>query len=302
MAVYSIKEVEQLTRIKAHTLRVWERRYNVCASQRTDTNIRIYDEKDLRYLLQTSLLISHGHKISHIAKMSDAERHEHVQNTYKEVVGYETYIQRLLLGMIALDEHDFDEVIQECFAQKGVESSMQEVIFPFLERIGLLWITGNVNPANEHFISNLIRQKLIAALDALPIPQMQPKNNYILFLPEGELHELTLLYLNYMLRVRGNHTLYLGQNTPHADVEKTLQYYPAKYIFTILTAPPMPDTETFLAELERWGDSHTMTVAGRVVQEVNPNDFPKIKFLYGAASVAIWIEENSERFNASLRD
>lgn len=295
MAVYSIKEVEQLTRIKAHTLRVWERRYKLCASQRTETNIRIYDEKDLRYLLQTALLISHGHKISHIAKMSDEERLSYVQSTYKEVVGYETYIQRLLLGMIALDEHDFDEVIKECFEQKGVESSMQEVIFPFLERIGLLWMTGNINPANEHFISNLIRQKLIAALDDLPIPSSKIENNYILFLPEGELHELTLLYLNYMLRVRGNHTLYLGQNTPHADVEKTLKYYPAKYICTIITAPPMPDLDTFLQDLERWTSTHVMTVAGRMVQEINPTDYPNIKFLYGAASVGKWIEENSKR-------
>lgn len=295
MAVYSIKEIEQLTRVKAHTLRIWERRYNLTLSKRSETNIRFYDEEDLKYLLQVTLLLDCNYKISHIALMSKDERAEKIMKSTQQFKDYEFFINQLILSMIELDEVAFDRILTAGFQEKGVEPTMQEIIFPFLERIGLMWIIGAVNPANEHFISNLIRQKLIAAIDQLPIPSMHANPTYMLFLPERELHELTLLFLNYILRTRGFHTLYLGQNTPVEDVKSALEYYKASFLCTILTSNMSGELEHLLFSLQTLAKNTRVMVAGRLAIEVNVKDYPDIEFIFGAKAVIDWIETNANK-------
>lgn len=291
MATYSIKDIEQLTGIRSHTLRIWERRYELLLSKRTDTNIRFYDEEDLKYLLQAALLLNGGYRISKISQMSFQERTNCIEKiSNQSESNYEVFIHKLILSMIEMNEVLFNQVIQECFTTKGVEFSMFHILYPFLERLGIMWIVGSANPANEHFISNLIRQKLIAEIDKLPIPSPRTSPCYLLFLPEGELHEISLLLLNYMLRVRGNYTLYLGQNTPIKEAKESLKHYAAKYIFTILTSASPRKAQEMIVELDELSSNYTVLVAGRMALEFAREDFPNLHFLYSAQEVQSWLE------------
>lgn len=301
MATYSIKDIEQLTGIRSHTLRIWERRYELLLSKRTDTNIRFYDEEDLKYLLQAALLLNGGYRISKISQMGLEERANCIEKISSQSEGnYEVFIHKLILSMIDMNEVLFDNVIQECFTLKGVEFSMFHILYPFLERVGIMWIVGSANPANEHFISNLIRQKLIAEIDKLPIPSPRNSPTYLLFLPEGELHEISLLFLNYMLRVRGNYTLYLGQNTPVREAREILNHYSAKYIFTIFTSSSPRRAQEMLNELSELADKYTIMVAGRTILEFPQEQFPQLNFLYSGEDVRTWLELQNYKRETTL--
>lgn len=291
MATYSIKDIEQLTGIRSHTLRIWERRYELLLSKRTDTNIRFYDEEDLKYLLQAALLLNGGYRISKISQMSFQERTNCIEKiSNQSESNYEVFIHKLILSMIDMNEVLFNQVIQECFTFKGVEFSMFHILYPFLERLGIMWIVGSANPANEHFISNLIRQKLIAEIDKLPIPSPRTSPTYLLFLPEGELHEISLLFLNYMLRIRGNYTLYLGQNTPLKEAKDALNHYPAKHIFTIFTSVSPRKTQDLLNELSELTEKHEVIVTGRSIYDFAATDFPNLRLLYTGQDVKNWVD------------
>ncbi len=293
MAIYSISEIERLTQIKAHTLRIWEKRYGLAFSKRTDTKIRYYDEQDLLLLLQITNLIQAGFKISVVLRMTAQERKENIIRCLQSSSEYEIFVNQLIVSMFDLNESLFHMICKHCFQTKGVEETMMRVIYPFLERIGLLWITENINPAREHFVSNLIRQKLISEIDKLPVPEKNEKNAYLLFLPEGELHEVSLLLLNYMLRIRGNHTLYLGQNTPLEEVFASLSYYPASYVCTILTSSVTQEASALLKSLEQLSEKAKVVVGGRVSSEIDKSDFKNIDFISSASEVSGWIEKNS---------
>lgn len=291
MATYSIKDIEQLTGIRSHTLRIWERRYELLLSKRTDTNIRFYDEEDLKYLLQAALLLNGGYRISKISQMSFQERTNCIEKiSNQSESNYEVFIHKLILSMIDMNEVLFNQVIQECFTFKGVEFTMFHILYPFLERLGIMWIVGSANPANEHFISNLIRQKLIAEIDKLPIPSPRTSPTYLLFLPEGELHEISLLFLNYMLRIRGNYTLYLGQNTPLKEAKDALNHYPAKHIFTIFTSVSPRKAQDLLNELSELTEKHEVIVTGRSIYDFAGTDFPNLRLLYTGQDVKNWVD------------
>ena len=241
MAQYSIKELEHLSGIKAHTIRIWEQRYGILNPKRTDTNIRYYDDSDLKNILNISLLNEHGYKISRIAKMSCHEISTEVCNlTYADSENSQQ-MNTLLLAMIEMDEERFDKVLSTVILQKGLERTMLHVVYPFLTKLGILWQTGNINPAQEHFVSNIIRQKLIVAIDGQVIAHPDKAKRYLLFLPEGELHEIGLLFMNYLLRSRNYHVMYLGQNLPFPDLVSTVEVYQPHYICTVFTALPERD-------------------------------------------------------------
>lgn len=295
MAVYSISEVEKLTGIKSHNLRIWEKRYCLSLSKRKDTNIRFYDECDLKFLLQTANLLDAGYKISKVALMNDKERIHAVNKCLDKCNVHGLFINQLTLAMLELDEQLFHTVCCVATQNMGIESMMFSVIYPFLEKIGLLWMTNRVNPAHEHFISHLIRQKLIAAIDNLAIPVAKDDTRYLLFLPEGELHEISLLFLNFILRSRGNQTLYLGQNTPFNDIQNSIEYYKPTYICTLLTSAHKTEIDKLMMELSSIADDATIMVAGRQVGDIEVKDYPKLTFLSNPYQVIDWIEENSKR-------
>ncbi len=235
MGRYSIKDIELLTGIKAHTIRIWEQRYNIPVPKRTETNIRFYDDNDLRLLLNISLLNHNGHKISEIIKLSPKEVSDLAVSYSLQTEKHQVIIQTMIAAMIDLDEITFERSMSTCILQMGLENTMMNVIFPFLGAIGVMWQTGTIHPANEHFMTNLVRQKLIVALDGQPIRREGVGKKFLLFLPETEFHELGLLFANYMIRKSGNHTVYLGQNVPLQDVEKIAARYHPDFILVSMT-------------------------------------------------------------------
>ena len=236
MAQYSIKDLEHLSGIKAHTIRIWEQRYSILNPKRTDTNIRFYDDDDLKTILNISLLNEHGYKISKIAKMSGAEIAEEVVQLSQQKVPNLQQIHVLLVSMIEMDEERFDKMLTTAILQRGLEKTMLEIVFPFLVQTGILWQAGSISPAHEHFVSNIIRQKLFVAIDGQMPTDPETSTRFLLYLPEGELHEIGLLFCNFILRARGKHVMYLGQNLPLSDLENCVQYYKPHCICTAFTA------------------------------------------------------------------
>ncbi len=241
MSYYSIKDLENLTGIKAHTIRMWEQRYGIIKPERTDSNIRLYGADELKLMLNIALLNNNGYKISRIAEMSPVEVKERVLETIEKHNSYEDQIHALSVAMIDLDEDRFEKIMSSNIIQHGFEKTMINIIYPFLIRIGTLWLANTVNPAQEHFISNLIRQKVIVAIDGCFEPNKINPKKFMMFLPEGELHELSLLFAYYLAKSRGNKVYYLGQSLPLHDLVEVHRVHKPDYIFTVITSAPPPD-------------------------------------------------------------
>lgn len=239
MSNYSIKDLEQISGIKAHTLRIWEQRYNLLNPQRTDTNIRYYDDADLKLILNVAMLNSHGIKISKIAAMSSTDISEEIIRLTDQSVDQNDQIQALTICMIEMDEDRFEKVLSTSIIKLGFEDTVMKVIYPFLTKIGILWLTGAISPAQEHFISNLIRQKLIVAIDG-EVGKSFGKV-FMLFLPEGELHEISLLFSSYLIKKHGHKVIYLGQSTPRADLISVYKMQKPDYLLTVITTAPTGD-------------------------------------------------------------
>lgn len=241
MAIYSIRDLEKLSGIKAHTIRVWEQRYRIIQPQRTETNIRYYADDDLKLLLNVALLNKNGIKISRIANMSAQEIAEKVAAISDLNFEYDTQLDALTISMIEMDEYKFDRIVSTNTRQIGFERTMLEVIYPFLEKLSILWLTGSINPAQESFISYLIRQKIIAAIDQEPLTASKDAKKFIIYLPEGERQELSLLFMQYLLKSRKNRVIYLGLDISLSDLKDACKIHEPDYIFTMIT-------ETFAKE------------------------------------------------------
>lgn len=266
MAKYSIKDLEHLSGIKAHTLRIWEQRYSLIDPKRTDTNIRYYDQDDLKLVLNVSLLKDNGFKISKIAEMSLEEMHEEVKKVSEKTTSFADQIYALTLSMIDLDEQRFEKIISTNTLKIGFERTMMNVISPFLSKIGIMWLTDSINPAQEHFISNLIRQKLLVAIDGQYPTLDEHANKYMLFLPEGELHELSLLFANYLIRSRQNKVIYLGQSMPMHDLSMAYEVYKPDYLVTVLTSRPNDlSAKKYLEKLSESFSNSEILVSGNQV-------------------------------------
>lgn len=234
---YTIKDLESLTQIKGHTIRTWEKRYALLSPKRTHTNIRRYSNDELKKLLSIRLLLQRGFKISFIARMTDAELDEHVGGVQLHHQDFQSRYDQLIVSLMALDEHLLNQQIQNIIAQMGLEKAMTDVFFPLFGFIGHLWLSGTIGPLEEHLISNLIRQKIIAATELITTTGNSPLPSILLFLPEGELHELYLLFMNYLLKRRGFSTLYLGQSLPLNELLKGIDMIRPNFVIGIFTNP-----------------------------------------------------------------
>lgn len=268
MGNYSIKELEQLSGIKAHTIRIWEKRYEIIQPRRTNTNIRFYSDEDLKKIINVSLLNANGIRISKIAEMSDNEISQKILEISKTDGDNAIHINQLTVAMVDLDEEKFEEGLSGSFLRYNFEQTMTEIVYPFLEKIGILWQTDKITPGQEHFISNLIRQKMFAAIDALPLPPAtRPK--VLLFLPEGELHEIGLLFYHYLARKAGYRTIYLGQTVPHADVKQVCAFHhPAVIITCLTTAIAGSSIQDYLNQLEKDFPCNKILVSGMQVRNL----------------------------------
>lgn len=234
MNSFTIKDLENLSGIKAHTIRIWEQRYSFIKPERTGTNIRYYSNEELKKILNVALLNKYGYKISHIDKMNEGEMKEKILSLSQMEAQQERIVNDLIQSMVDIDIEKVEIILDKFIAARGIERAITQIIFPFLEKIGILWLTNHINPAQEHFVTNIIRQKLIVGIDSVITPVKVDKS-VLLFLPEGEYHELGLLFMYYLLKNRGVTTYYLGSNVPLKDVEYVAKLKNPDYLYSHLT-------------------------------------------------------------------
>ncbi len=299
MARYSIKDLEHLSGIKAHTLRIWEQRYSLINPKRTETNIRYYDQEDLKLVLNVSLLKENGYKISKIAEMESSELHEAVMTVAEKTTSFADQIYALTLSMIDMDEQRFEKIISSNTLKLGFERTMLNIIYPFLTKIGIMWTTDAINPAQEHFMSHLIRQKLIVAIDGQIPNYSSSAKKFMLFLPENELHEISLLFASFLIQSRQHRVIYLGQNMPFHDLGVAHDIYKPDYLFTMLTSRhPDYSAQEYLNKLsEAFPDTNIWASGSQVIgqdldlndnitQITNPNQL--VQFIEDTESVSVY--------------
>ncbi len=221
MAEYKIKDLENLTGIKSHTIRIWEKRYSILSPERTDTKIRTYSDDELTHLLTVSMLNRNGIKISKIAQLEQNDMNKLLWDI-KVNKKPEYSMDKLILALVSLDEELFKGTMNTLIEKYGLEKTFVEHLIPFLDRIGIMWLIGSINPSQEHFMSNLIRQKIISEIDKQPIPKPNSKS-ILMYLPEHEWHEISLLFYQFLLREKGVHTSYLGQSLPYPSLLESIE-------------------------------------------------------------------------------
>lgn len=284
MVNYSITDLEKITGIKAHTIRIWEKRYNVVTPERTTTNIRYYSDDDLKKLLNISMLNRYGYRISSIVKMSSDELSSKVMDISENSTDYDLQIENLIVAMMELNEDKFEKVLSNALIKLGFEMTISGVVFPFLERIGVLWLVGTINPAQEHFITNLIRQKLVSAIDSLIVTPAPDAKRFMLFLPPNELHELSLLFYWYTLKKMGNKVIYFGQSLPVDDLKSVAQIQAPDYFLTVITtaitqshytnlvnaiSQSLPTSTVFISGLQTREHSLLLPSNVQIIEDIN---------------------------------
>ncbi len=237
MNAFTIKDLENLSGIKAHTIRIWEQRYGFLKPKRSDTNIRYYCNEELKTVLNIALLNKYGYKISHINRMTESELRDKILSLSQAEALQERIINDLIHHMVDLDVEGFEEVLDGYIRIKGVDKTITQIIFPFLDKVGILWMTNHINIAQEHLVTNIIRQKLIVGIEGA-VSHLERNKTALLFLPEGEQHELGLLYVYYLLKVRGVKVLYLGANLPVKDLEFVVKMKKPDILYSHITCLP----------------------------------------------------------------
>ncbi|MEK0423765.1 MAG: hypothetical protein RLZ95_1675 [Bacteroidota bacterium] len=267
MSSYTIKDLEQISGIKAHTIRIWEQRYRFLQPQRTETNIRSYSADELKVILNVSLLNKYGFKISHIDKMSTSEIEEKILGLNQLDAEKERVVNALIKDMVSLDMISFERQLDNYIAQKGIEKTITEIIFSFLERVGVLWITNHINPAQEHLASNIIRQKVILGIEKLPKSFVNAKT-IVLFMPEGEYHEIGLLFVHFLLKSKGYNVDYLGTNVPLIDLKYLTEFKKVDYLYAHITAPTKGfKLNKFMEQLTLINSNIPIVLTGIMMQE-----------------------------------
>lgn len=234
MVVYSIKDIENLCGIKAHTLRIWEKRYNILVPQRTETNIRYYTEEDLRHALNLSLLYRKGMKISKLARLTKDEVRARVAEITEVDDAFEKSLDTLSISMLELDQYKFDQILNKNIKQNGFEETMETVIYPLLEKINLMWVAGSINEVHEIFVLNIIKHKLIVQIDNLPTKKKQLKGSFLLYIPPEESQSLSLLYMYYILKRDGFNVFYLGEDVSMNKLFHACELLQPEFVFTII--------------------------------------------------------------------
>ena len=248
---YSIKDLEQLSGIKAHTIRAWEQRHKLIIPKRTSTNIRYYADDDLRVVLNVALLLEHGMKIGQVAKLDPQEIAMQALEASPYLGSFTHELNELKISTLAFDLGRFEAIIAYCIEKHGIHKTFREIIGDYIQELGKLWLSGCVSISQEHFVSSLIRQKLFAAIDELEVPDQPKTGTYALFLPANELHEIGILYLAYVLKERGEHVFYLGQSLPKEYLSDLLDNKKVDFLISAFTTyPEKEDLPEFLIDLE----------------------------------------------------
>lgn len=259
---YSIKDMEVLSGVKAHTIRIWEKRYGLLVPNRTDTNIRYYSDSDLRRIINVSLLVNNGYKISKVAKYNEAQLRESVLEVNQRNSAQSDYVDRLILYMLNFDNIGFYGYVNEIISKIGLEDAVLKVFFPLFQKIGTYWQVGSIFPAQEHYVTSIMRQKIIAETDKIGFENRNGLT-ILFFLPEGELHEMSLLFYSYLAQKYGYNVIYLGQFVPFEDLAKVQTHIKIDYVFTaFINAIPKEELEEYLVKLKNTFQHQKVFITG----------------------------------------
>lgn len=240
--LFSIKDLENLSGIKAHSIRIWEKRYNLLEPNRTDSNIRYYDLENLKKLLNITILYNKGIKISKIATFDKIELENKVRETISGKDDQEHFVNSLKVAMLNYDLNLFENTYNSLVAESSFKEVFIKIIIPFLQNIGLEWQSNSITPAHEHFITNLVKQKLLINIER--VQQVSPKNPdevFVLYLPLNEIHEFGLLYIHYELLLKGYHSIFLGQSVPFDNLKSIQRIFKKINYISYFTVKPDPD-------------------------------------------------------------
>ncbi|UQD56308.1 MerR family transcriptional regulator [Flavobacterium sp. K5-23] len=275
--IFSIKDLENLSGIKAHTIRIWEKRYNILEPMRTDTNIRYYDLASLQKLLNITLLHDHGYKISKIATYPPETIPKLVQDITSNINSQNHAISAFKMAMMNFDQELFLNTYNWLIAEKSFKEIFYQVFIPLMTELGILWQTDTITPAHEHFISYLIRQKILIQIEKLQ--GLKPSNNdkvFVLSLPMNEIHELGLMYLNYETLLKGYKTIYLGASMPIENLMDLKKHFDSIIFISYLTIKPDIDSvNDYVSQMiqELWDESTQLWYIGSKVEYISSDEF-----------------------------
>lgn len=274
--VFSIKDLENISGIKAHTIRIWEKRYNILEPMRTDTNIRLYNLQNVQKLLNITLLHNHGYKISKISKFSEDKIPQITNDIISEKSVKHHAISAFKMAMINFDQTLFFTTYNNLLSEKSFREVFFDVIIPLMNEIGLLWQTDTITPAQEHFISYLIKQKLLINTEKLQIiPATKKDKLFILFLPMNEIHELGLMYLNYEILSMGYKTIYLGESVPIESLIDLKNHFDnITFVCYMTVEPNKEEVSNYIHDIttKALDESSHLWLIGRMVEHVEQNN------------------------------
>jgi MerR family transcriptional regulator, light-induced transcriptional regulator len=264
--LFSISQLSRYSGIKPHTIRIWEQRYNALKPNRSEGNTRYYSNTQLRRLLNIVSLMSAEHKASELSRMPDKKLYdlinEVIQKSIDRFERTEYFISQLLSAGMSYDEVHFEKIFSGCLVRYGLKDTYTKVVYPMLERIGLLWSCDSIPPANEHFMSNILKQKFFTAIDSLP-PAKTSEDKWLLFLQEDEFHEIGLLIANYLIRLSGRQVIYLGGNVPFHSLVKAIKDTRPAYVLFFVVHRDLPENiDEYLNSLSNYFSGKKIFVSG----------------------------------------
>lgn len=288
MVVYSIKDLEKLTGVKAHTIRIWEKRYNIIQPKRTDKNIRYYLDEDLKQILNIALLNRNGIKISKISNMGVEEIQRKVAEIADIDESFEGQLDSLTISLIDLDEEKFLKIFNKNIEERGFSSTMLEVIYPLLDKLAMMWITGSIKSIHEKFVSNLIKRKCIVHIDALSPTR---KETFLIYLPKGELNELSLLFLHFLISERGFKVINAGVDVDLEDLLEAKDIKEPEFLFTIVN-----DTlsgvqlEQYIGKINEFFNKTEVILSGIQLETMSPKFLDRIKVLKSSEDTMVYLD------------
>ncbi|HLR91308.1 MAG TPA: MerR family transcriptional regulator [Balneolaceae bacterium] len=262
---FSISQIAQFSGIKPHTIRIWEQRYDALTPDRSEGNTRYYDGNQLRRLLNIVSLSGEEYKISELCRMPDERLFDLIRTTREKTPvndPNEYFISQLIAAGMSYDEVYFEKLFSHCLIRYGMNDAYKQVIYPLLVRLGLMWASDDLPPAHEHFMSNIIKQKLLTATDSLP-PASSASESWMLFLPENEFHEIGLLFANYLIRFTRRKVLYMGANVPLPSLSAAINSTLPDNLLLFLVHFDLPNnTKAYLKDLSTRFAKQNIFVSG----------------------------------------
>jgi DNA-binding transcriptional MerR regulator len=276
---FSIKDLENLSGVKAHTIRIWEKRYNLLIPERTDTNIRTYDLDNLQKILNVVLLYENGYKVSKIAALDEVEMRQKVRELVVERNNSKHAINLFKISMLNFDQQLFDNTFNQLLTQSSFREIFLNVILNLLEEIGILWVSKTITPAHEHFITTLIKQKLLINIERVQSINIEEKKTAVLFLPMNEIHDIGLLYIHFELLLKGCRSVYLGPSVPTDNLKELQATFNDIYYISYFTVEPTTERlESFLIDFDETvlqARNEKLHILGRNTKSLDSKNLPK---------------------------